>query len=321
LPINSNEYATSTTTPIVDNSEEIFPKWESIIKKIDEIWEKSFQRTIPHLKPDEIDQYFAKFKSYIMNVFQKKSDFNNWKPYYQTVINFQIEMIQFQTQIETNQINNKENDGIDNSTYLKRPKRRSSVAGATATVPNQSIHNQSINNKSISKEDDKKSFYDINHMVRCHSIDNNPRDDKTVVNSILFLDNNIAATCGGSIINLIDIKNGKITQRFNDDEIIKNNKEVYKTMATSNLNGVNPILIAGGNHGRLKVILPQISCCISRFNAHNECSVDFLLFHRKYSDILFSASASNDSSCIKIWRLQIEGTIGDESDQFDFKNE
>ena len=47
------------------------------------------------------------------------------------------------------------------------------------------------------------------------------------------------------------------------------------------------VLVAGGKHGQIKVIMPHKNVCISRFDAHPN-QIQSILFHYKYSDILLS---------------------------------
>jgi WD40 repeat protein len=74
----------------------------------------------------------------------------------------------------------------------------------------------------------------------------------------------------------------------------------------TNIDG-NSVLVAGGFHGQVKVILPRFSMCISKFDAHDS-PISCLVFHPKYPEILLTAS--NDGS-IKIWRLKFKESVVD----------
>lgn len=47
------------------------------------------------------------------------------------------------------------------------------------------------------------------------------------------------------------------------------------------------MLVAGGQHGQVKVIMPNKNVCISRFDAHSS-QIKALLFHHNHPDILLS---------------------------------
>ena len=70
-------------------------------------------------------------------------------------------------------------------------------------------------------------------MLRCHSVNGNPQDDSTVIYDAAFEPSkfnkgtytNVCATCGGSIINFIDVTTGQVIKRFNESKIYHNSKE------------------------------------------------------------------------------------------------
>jgi hypothetical protein len=81
--------------------------------------------------------------------------------------------------------------------------------------------------------------FEISHMIRGHSKDNNIEDSASLVNDAAFelaslTDNlntsptytNLSATCGNNVINLIDVETGKIVKRFVDDMVFNKSKEV-----------------------------------------------------------------------------------------------
>jgi WD40 repeat protein len=112
---------------------------------------------------------------------------------------------------------------------------------------------------------------------------------------------NLCATCGLNIVNIIDVNSGKIVKRFNDEVVMNRTKEVYNKVAWTHTNGTS-ILVAGGLHGQVKIILPKFSMCISKIDAHAS-QIYGLKFHYKYSNILLTSS---DDHRIHIWKLNFK---------------
>ena len=163
--------------------------------------------------------------------------------------------------------------------------------------------------------------FDVSHLIRAHSKNNDVNDTATVINDAEFeiapngypnqlgqlpVYTNIVATCGDSIINFVDVETGKIVKRFNDDFIMNNTKEVYSRLAWTNINGTS-ILAAAGAHGQIKLILPKYSVCLNRVDAHKG-QISALMFHYKFPNILLSAS---DDDQIKIWRIDLKESVAD----------
>jgi len=63
-------------------------------------------------------------------------------------------------------------------------------------------------------------------------------------------------------------------------------QKVYYKLAWTLIEGKS-VLVAGGKHGQIKVILPHKNVCISRFDAHSS-PINILMFHWKHPDILLS---------------------------------
>lgn len=85
----------------------------------------------------------------------------------------------------------------------------------------------------------KYSNINLSHMIRGHSKNNDPNDNLTEVKDAAFelayLNNsldeqpsytNVCATCGGNIVNLIDVTSKKIIKRFNDEQYLNGSQEV-----------------------------------------------------------------------------------------------
>jgi WD40 repeat protein len=187
---------------------------------------------------------------------------------------------------------------------------------------NQPLTNNKQSNMQAKKDLIKKmGQFDVSHLIRAHSKNNDVNDTATTINDAEFeiapngyptqlghlpVYTNIAATCGDTIINFIDVETGKIIKRFNDDFIINNAKEVYSRLAWTNINGTS-ILAAAGSHGQIKLILPKYSVCLNRVDAHKD-PVLALIFHYKFPNILLSASHDNQ---IKIWRIDLKESVAD----------
>lgn len=142
-------------------------------------------------------------------------------------------------------------------------------------------------------------MFNLSHLLRCHSKQNDPNDSNSQVSDAAFeiltlpktIDqlptySNIFATCGQNTINLIDATNGKVLQRFNDDLLLNQTKEVYNRLCWTILNQVS-VLAAVGKHGQIKLIIPKHSACLSRIDAHMS-EISAILFHPKHPNILLS---------------------------------
>lgn len=95
---------------------------------------------------------------------------------------------------------------------------------------------------------------------------------------------------------------------------------MYYRLAWTVING-SSVLVAGGEHGQIKVILPKYSSCLARIDAHQH-PIRSLLFDYKYKNILLCKSlggfiivdlnwlrnrilAGSDDHTIKIWKLDL----------------
>jgi hypothetical protein len=142
----------------------------------------------------EIENHFKKFDLEIKRLFSKRNEFIKWEKYFNFVIDKEI--IEIKLEINGNK------------------KRKSSFI-----VRNESIRKININS------------YELKNMIRCHSVNGNPQDEATVVYDAAFdpLNKNICCTCGGPIINFIDVTTGQVVKRFNDSKNYHSSKEVKVT--------------------------------------------------------------------------------------------
>lgn len=146
--------------------------------------------------------------------------------------------------------------------------------------------------------------FQLSFLIRAHSAGANSSDRETHVNDAAFeLDpqveivgslceplvyTNICATCGLNIVNLIDTETGKIVKRLADDTCVNKLKEVFYRLAWSVINK-SSVLVAAGEHGQLKIILPKYSSLIARVDAHSR-PIRCLMFDYKHKNILYSKS-------------------------------
>ena len=176
-------------------------------------------------KPSVID----KFKNEAHKIFNKRSDYNNLKKYYDFLIEYQIKQINREIG-HGDDSDQKENNMFPGMKVVIPPLDAKFLAEKQCNI----VHTKS-------KKDLIKNFpnYELSNMLRAHSKDNNMNDAESHVSDAAFeladftdsidsLPNytNLVATCGNNIINLIDTESGKIVKRFVDDMAQNRVKEV-----------------------------------------------------------------------------------------------
>jgi len=169
-----------------------------------------------------------KFRSELVKIFSKKSDYLTFKKYYSHLIDFQVDYITTQLMQMLATDDQKEN-------------KRKSLRNSKINLEKFEVKkvDPSLVDK-VSKELGKlKTETDyVAHMLRAHSKQNDPNDNSSEVNDVAFelasvpssLEDipaytKMFATCGQYIINLIDSETGKIMKRFNDDHVNQKNKK------------------------------------------------------------------------------------------------
>lgn len=274
-----------------------FPHWNQILEKVNNLWSKNYHDHLVYkISENETASHINKFKAEANRIFSKRSEYHSFKKYYDYVVEYQVNKIR-------NDLHDRITDQKENICHkakvVVKPLDRKIV--------------QELSSKSKRIAIESLTAFELAHMLRGHSKDNNIEDSSTTVNDAAFeiaeltgkLDamhsyTNICATCGNNIINLIDVESGKIVKRFVDEMVFNRSKEVYNRLAWTVINDLS-ILVAGGLHGQIKVILPKHSVMLSRIDAHTS-QIKCLLFHYRYTNILFSAS--NDGK-INVWRICI----------------
>lgn len=287
-----------------------YPHWDDIFQKITEVWQNKYESHI-QIVNDHISAMglVNKFRSDCNKIFSKKSDYTNLKRYYTYIVDIQVNYIsqQLLEMLPDAQKENKERERRKSARSLKINLEKFETKKTNNVV-------EVCKKMDIAADLSQKMQPEVVHMMRCHSKQNDPNDNTTEVTDVCFELSDMPgalgdapkftdtfATCGQNMINFIDARNGKILKRFNDDHMNqKGHKEVYCKLAWTIIHEKS-VLVAGGKHGQIKVIMPHKNVCISRFDAHVG-QIQFLLFHHKYSDMLLTAS----DDCVNIWRINIK---------------
>ncbi|RNA31366.1 DEAD box ATP dependent RNA helicase [Brachionus plicatilis] len=287
-----------------------FLNWKDIIQKLYNFWTKNYSDKLKiYQEENQVENLFYNFRSSMLKIMSKRSDYQTYRAYFEHVIDFFINEIKAHS--FNNQEEHKENIGNNHNKLSLNPFVKLDPLGAKLDQSKRS----NVYNKQ--KELFKKVYhYDVENLIRAHSKDGNINDNSTPVTDAAFelsAENelsdinrvpkytNLCATCGHNIINIMDTDSGKIIKRFNDDLLMNRNKESFNCLAWTILNNLS-VLVAAGSHGQIKIIVPKYSSCFARIDAHT-MPITSLLFHYKYPNIILSAS--NDKT-IKIWRLTLK---------------
>jgi hypothetical protein len=187
-----------------------------------DVWYNKYDKHIKLCNSEkEFSDLITKFHTEIVKIFSKKSDYATYKTYYSYVIDFQVKQIKNELmKCEQKENNEVMIDQLRNMKLARQPQVKLKEDPQIVNAYNPLIFN-------------------LTHMMRCHSKQNDPSDNTSPVKDISFEISNLAnsfdsfpiysdlfATCGQNIINLIDAQTGKVLQRFNDDSYINNSKEV-----------------------------------------------------------------------------------------------
>lgn len=272
-----------------------FTHWDDIINKILDIWFSKYENHLQLCNNNkEFDDLIKKYKSEINKIFSKKPDYVTYKRYYEYVIDFQVNLMK-------NELLAIDFEQKENSEKITEKLKTLKLAQVKLPEPVVKPANKLLT----------PLMFNLTHMMRCHSKQNDPNDNNSQVTSAAFeiatwpnsFDQlpsytDMFAACGQNMINLIDASTGKVLQRFNDDLFLNQSKEIYNCMAWTILGGTS-VLAAAGKHGQIKLIIPKHSVCLSRIDAH-KTEITSVVFHPKYPNILLSSSDDHE---IKLWRL------------------
>ena len=291
-----------------------FIPYNEIREKIHMIWKKNYLNNFSHVQPSDYENLFFKFKSEIIRIYAKRSEYSSLKKLYEFVVDQEINLIR-QDPFHSYQ-------PLTQQTAIDDFKENTNETNTTINLAKNMNNLTLLKQPSKSKDDLMNEFkkYTVSHLIRAHSKDGSSHDSTTPVNDIAFeLETeptgdlnaspkytNFCATCGSNIVNVIDVSTGKVVKRFNEESMVNRSKEVFNCVAWTHING-NSYLVAAGLHGQVKVILPRFSICLAKIDAHN-APITCMLFHYKYPNILLTASSDHK---IKIFKLSFKESIVD----------
>ncbi len=185
------------------------------------LWQKSYQNHLVYSE-NETEGLIEKFKHDALKIFAKRNEYANLKKYFEYVVEYQV-----------NQIRNGVYDEISEQKENVCNKAKVLIKPLDKTIIKEHV------NKTKKEIISNMSQFELSHMLRGHSKDNNIEDSTTSVNDAAFelaklnknllsksVHTNLCATCGHNIINLIDVESGKILQRFVDDMVFNKTKDV-----------------------------------------------------------------------------------------------
>ncbi len=179
----------------------------------------------------DFSDLMSKFKSECVKIFSKKSDFASYRSYYNYIIEFQVKQIH-------NEINKFDFDQKENNDMMIDKLRNLKLSRQPQV---RLVKEEQTNNRcNINMSPHSPFMFNLAHMLRCHSKQNDPNDNSSQVSDAAFEITRLAetfegqhqysqvvATCGQSSINLIHVETGKCMQRFNDDLYLNHSKEVF----------------------------------------------------------------------------------------------
>ncbi|XP_030830910.1 leucine-rich repeat and WD repeat-containing protein 1-like [Strongylocentrotus purpuratus] len=143
--------------------------------------------------------------------------------------------------------------------------------------------------------------YEPVHLLRCHSVDNDPTDCKTNVWKCAFEPNPeiegaskwTVATCGSNQVCVIDCNSGKVLKKYQHTR----EKEEFYCIAWTKLSVITDlhrrpttVLAAGGVRGSIKLLHTTQLLCYAEIKIAKAKPVNCLLFHPKRPTWLFCGS-------------------------------
>jgi hypothetical protein len=166
----------------------------------------------------------------VIKIFSKRAEYLAIKKYFDCVIEYQVNKIRRKAFNLDKDSEQKENIDTNNE-------NRKSINPKSSSVLQPKV--------SMRKKDFIKTLpqYEIAHLIRAHSKENNMNDNTSLVTDAAFelaafkeSDDrlyqlpdytNLCATCGLNVINIIDVETGKIVKRFSDEMFQNKTKEVF----------------------------------------------------------------------------------------------
>jgi hypothetical protein len=182
----------------------------------------------------EHENLFFKFKSDLMKIYAKRSEFASIKKALEQVVDREIQSIRrnpFQSDELKENTDTTLTNNLNNLSILKQQHQM-----LPPPPPLQSNARLVKDRETIMQEFRR---YSCAHMIRAHSKDGSLHDNTTQVNDVAFelkdvnsdlhvlpKYTNLFATCGANIINIIDTNTGKVMKRYTDEMTVNRNKEV-----------------------------------------------------------------------------------------------
>ncbi|XP_038074326.1 leucine-rich repeat and WD repeat-containing protein 1-like [Patiria miniata] len=193
-------------------------------------------------------------------------------------------------------------------------KEKTDTAPKPKVTPAKSTPTKSSVVNSTGKKDKKvSSGYEVIHMLRCHSMENDPTDAKTNVWKCSFepslekpgTSKWTVASCGGNTVCITDCSTGKVLKKY---QHAKDKEEFYCVSWTTipmeleegNASNVN-ILAVAGTRGSVKLLHTNQLLCYSEIKGDRRPRpINSLLFHPEHSTWLLCGSED-----IIIWDIGI----------------
>ena len=185
------------------------------------LWAKSYQNHLVYSE-NETESLIEKFKHDAIKIFSKRNEYVNFKKYYEYVVEHQVNQIRSSIY---NEISEQKENVCNKAKVIVKPLDKMAIKEHVNKAKKEIINSM--------------SQFELSHMLRGHSKDNNIEDSATSVNDAAFelaefdqnlnskpMYTNLCATCGHNIINLIDVESGKILKRFVDDMMFNKSKDV-----------------------------------------------------------------------------------------------
>jgi hypothetical protein len=190
--------------------------------KVQNLWKKSYLSNFRYVEPSDHENLFFKFKSDIMRIYSKRTEFASMKKSLEAIIDREVASIRSDP-FQLDEL--KEND----STL---------AMNNVSMTKNAPLLPPRLKDKETIIQEFRR--YTLSNLIRAHSKDGSSHDNLTQVNDIAFelqsvssdlsvlpKYTNLFATCGQNIVNIIDANTGKVIKRYNDDTVVNRQKEVH----------------------------------------------------------------------------------------------
>ena len=214
------------------------------------MWKKRYAGHMSSLgeAAGDLDAHFAKLRTEITRIYQRKQEYVTLRKYFDYVIDHEIALIRQQASngvdANTNADDHSDQAGEQKENNKPMPVLKIAKLNIDTIVEHNKMPATTTTTLPMSKQDivRKMGLFDLVHLMRAHSKNNNVADNATEVADAAFeiaasessgdasssrkqLFTNLCATCGHTIINLIDVESGRIVKRFNDDYVHNGVKE------------------------------------------------------------------------------------------------